>query len=70
MVGQQAAIDASVGNFTAASCAVKTAPRLVFPAHTAPLDIKFKKDGSLAYVTFHGSWYANPLSPKFFDLKI
>lgn len=22
----------------------------------APLDIKFTKDGSLAYITFHGSW--------------
>jgi glucose/arabinose dehydrogenase len=31
------------------------APRLVFLAHTAPLDIKFTPDGSLAYVTFHGS---------------
>ncbi|OTA56664.1 soluble quino protein glucose dehydrogenase [Hypoxylon sp. EC38] len=31
-------------------------PRLVFPAHTAPLDIKFKEDGSAAYVAFHGSW--------------
>ncbi|KAI1469032.1 soluble quino protein glucose dehydrogenase [Daldinia caldariorum] len=35
-------------------------PRLVFPAHTAPLDIKFKEDGSAAYVTFHGSWNRNP----------
>ncbi|KAI1333512.1 soluble quino protein glucose dehydrogenase [Xylariaceae sp. FL0016] len=35
-------------------------PRLVFPAHTAPLDIKFKADGSAAYVTFHGSWDRDP----------
>ncbi|KAL7622662.1 hypothetical protein AAE478_008176 [Parahypoxylon ruwenzoriense] len=35
-------------------------PRLVFPAHTAPLDIKFKEDGSAAYVAFHGSWNRNP----------
>ncbi|KAI1408618.1 soluble quino protein glucose dehydrogenase [Hypoxylon sp. FL1857] len=35
-------------------------PRLVFPAHTAPLDIKFKEDGSAAYVSFHGSWDRTP----------
>ncbi|KAI1451440.1 hypothetical protein F4805DRAFT_463789 [Annulohypoxylon moriforme] len=35
-------------------------PRLVFPAHTAPLDIKFKEDGSAAYITFHGSWDRDP----------
>jgi hypothetical protein len=56
-VGEQTVIDASVGSPTAADCAKRQAPRLVFPAHTAPLDIKFKKDGSAAYVTFHGSWY-------------
>jgi len=32
------------------------APRLTFQAHMAPLDIKFTSDGSLAYVSFHGSW--------------
>jgi glucose/arabinose dehydrogenase len=31
-------------------------PRLTFQAHMAPLDIKFTPDGTLAYVTFHGSW--------------
>ncbi|KAF3065050.1 putative nhl repeat-containing protein [Daldinia childiae] len=35
-------------------------PRLIFPAHTAPLDIKFKEDGSAAYVAFHGSWDRRP----------
>ncbi|KAI1134646.1 soluble quino protein glucose dehydrogenase [Hypoxylon sp. FL0543] len=35
-------------------------PSLVFPAHTAPLDIKFKEDGSAAYVSFHGSWDRSP----------
>ncbi|KAH8686163.1 soluble quino protein glucose/sorbosone dehydrogenase [Tricladium varicosporioides] len=59
-VGQQVSIDASVGASTDADCAKKTAPRLVFPAHTAPLDIKFKKDGSAAFVTFHGSWDRSP----------
>lgn len=39
------------------ACATKyIAPRLTFEAHTAPLDIKFNSDGSMAFVTFHGSW--------------
>ncbi|KAK4219826.1 hypothetical protein QBC37DRAFT_271623 [Rhypophila decipiens] len=33
-----------------------TPPRLTFQAHTAPLDIKFNPNGTLAYVSFHGSW--------------
>lgn len=31
-------------------------PRLTFPAHWAPLDIKFNNAGSVAYITSHGSW--------------
>lgn len=31
-------------------------PSIVFPSHTAPLDVKFNGDGSAAYVAFHGSW--------------
>lgn len=31
------------------------APRLTWPAHTAPLDIKFTPDGSEAFISFHGS---------------
>ena len=31
------------------------APRLTFPAHTAPLDIKFAQDGSEVFISFHGS---------------
>lgn len=38
-------------------CANRTAPRLTFQAHMAPLDIKFNASGSQAWVTFHGSWY-------------
>jgi hypothetical protein len=58
-VGSQTTIDASVGSVSDADCAKRTAPKLVFPAHTAPVDIKFKKDGSAAYITFHGSWYVH-----------
>ena len=45
----------STGNDT--TCA-KTAvpPRLTFPSHWAPLDIKFNSKGSVAYITSHGSW--------------
>ncbi|KAM4063123.1 Glucose/sorbosone dehydrogenase [Hirsutella rhossiliensis] len=32
------------------------APRLVFQAHSSPLDIKFNGDGSRAFISFHGSW--------------
>lgn len=32
------------------------APRVVLPAHNAPLDIKFTADGSSAFVSLHGSW--------------
>jgi hypothetical protein len=60
-VGTQTTIDTSVGNPTQADCAKRIAPKLVFPAHTAPVDIKFKKDRSATYITFHGSWY-DPLS--------
>ena len=45
-------------------CTNDTAPRLTFEAHMAPLDIKFTKDGSEGYVTFHGSWYAFPKFPS------
>lgn len=36
----------------------RQAPKITFPAHTAPLDIKFNTNGTAAWVTFHGSWYA------------
>jgi len=32
------------------------APRLTFPAHWAPLDIKFNSAGTTAWITSHGSW--------------
>ncbi|CAG8958750.1 hypothetical protein HYFRA_00011594 [Hymenoscyphus fraxineus] len=35
-------------------------PVMVFPAHNAPLDIKFQPNGSEAYVSFHGSWDRQP----------
>ncbi|KAL6705283.1 hypothetical protein ACN47E_007093 [Coniothyrium glycines] len=37
-------------------CADRVPPRLCFPSHTAPLDIKFNANGTAAYITFHGSW--------------
>ncbi len=43
-------------------CASRTPARIHFPSHTAPLDIKFVPDGSVAYVTFHGSWLVNYLN--------
>lgn len=37
-------------------CADRVAPRLVFQAHMAPLDIKFEPNGTRAWISFHGSW--------------
>ncbi|TID21305.1 soluble quino protein glucose dehydrogenase [Venturia nashicola] len=34
----------------------RIAPRLTFPAHWAPLDIKFNARGDTAWITSHGSW--------------
>ncbi|OBS22570.1 hypothetical protein FPOA_08906 [Fusarium poae] len=45
--------------FTDEECQEKTAPRITFGSHLAPLDIKFL-DGSAAYIAFHGSWNRNP----------
>ncbi|EJD41614.1 soluble quino protein glucose dehydrogenase [Auricularia subglabra TFB-10046 SS5] len=42
-------------------CSTSVKPALVFPAHVAPLDIKFGPSGdSNAYVSFHGSWNREP----------
>jgi glucose/arabinose dehydrogenase len=43
-------------NRTDAYCAAQNAPRLTFPAHMAPLDIKFNNSGTQGWVTWHGSW--------------
>lgn len=52
-VGQQFSIDSSISD---AQCQnQRTAPELVFDAHMAPLDIKFRKGGDNAFVSFHGS---------------
>ncbi|OIW24899.1 soluble quino protein glucose dehydrogenase [Coniochaeta ligniaria NRRL 30616] len=55
-VGSQFVLDPSA-TLNDTTCAEEfVAPRLTFQAHMAPLDIKFTADGSLAYVSFHGSW--------------
>ncbi|KAH8204749.1 hypothetical protein TruAng_001083 [Truncatella angustata] len=36
------------------------APRLIFPAHSAPLDAKFDSTFSNLYVTLHGAWNRSP----------
>ncbi|KAI9700179.1 MAG: hypothetical protein M1820_006847 [Bogoriella megaspora] len=38
------------------TCANTVPPRLTFQAHMAPLDILFNPTGSIAWITFHGSW--------------
>ena len=39
-----------------ALCKDSIPPKLVFPSHNAPLDIKFNAGGNEGWVTFHGSW--------------
>lgn len=52
VVGSQFALTSSSDG----ECAGRTAPRLTFQSHMAPLDIKFNNSGEQAWVTFHGSW--------------
>ncbi|KUI53566.1 L-sorbosone dehydrogenase [Cytospora mali] len=55
-VGSQFALNIT-DTFNDTTCAQNyIPPRLTFQAHTAPLDILFDSTGSIAYVTFHGSW--------------
>ncbi|KAF2471707.1 cellobiose dehydrogenase-like protein [Lindgomyces ingoldianus] len=47
--------------FNDTTCAQKSTPaRLLFQAHSAPLDATFSKDFTSMYVTFHGSWDRTP----------
>lgn len=70
-VGSPFVIGQPGGENTDAMCRARLAPKLCFPSHTAPLDIKFNANGTAAYVPFHGSWYAffpyptlpHPISP-------
>jgi glucose/arabinose dehydrogenase len=55
-IGTQFVYGTVGGTNTDASCADKLAPRLTFPAHTAPIDLKFTATGNALYITFHGSW--------------
>lgn len=54
-------VDGSNSSVNDASCAARaTAPRLSFPAHSAPIDAVFDAAGTSLYVTFHGSWNRQP----------
>ncbi|KAL2268449.1 hypothetical protein VTJ83DRAFT_3295 [Remersonia thermophila] len=51
----------NVPNVAASECSNnRMTGRLHFHAHTAPLDIKFNKNATSAYIAFHGSWNRNP----------
>ncbi|KAF2186376.1 soluble quino protein glucose dehydrogenase [Zopfia rhizophila CBS 207.26] len=54
-VGTQFLMGPLNGTRTDAVCADRIPPKLVFPSHITPLDLKFKEDGSAAYIAFHGS---------------
>ncbi|KAL2353962.1 hypothetical protein BJ546DRAFT_88896 [Cryomyces antarcticus] len=55
-VGSQFAIGTPNATVNDTLCAERAAPRLTFQAHMAPLDILFNRNGTAAWVTFHGSW--------------
>jgi glucose/arabinose dehydrogenase len=56
-VGTQFLMGNENGTNNDTTCAKTTVPpRLTFPSHWAPLDIKFNTKGSVAYITSHGSW--------------
>ncbi|KAH6715114.1 hypothetical protein BKA61DRAFT_643028 [Leptodontidium sp. MPI-SDFR-AT-0119] len=59
-VGTQFLIGDPSGSNTDAMCLQRQAPRLTFPSHTAPLDVKFNRNGTAAYIAFHGSWNRQP----------
>ncbi|KAH7310054.1 soluble quino protein glucose/sorbosone dehydrogenase [Rhexocercosporidium sp. MPI-PUGE-AT-0058] len=59
-VGTQFLIGDPSGSNTDAMCLQRQAPRLTFPSHTAPLDVKFNRNGTAAYIAFHGSWDRQP----------
>ncbi|KAF2713167.1 glucose sorbosone dehydrogenase [Pleomassaria siparia CBS 279.74] len=50
----------AIGTGSDATCARRVAPKLCFPAHTAPLGVEFNPKSSAAYITFHGSWDKSP----------
>lgn len=61
-IGLQFALnpDSSSSPFTDAGCnRASRPPRLTFPAHTAPLDVRFNGSGT-AFVALHGSWNRQP----------
>lgn len=52
-------------HITDEKCAEDTvAPRLVFPAHTSPLNLLFNSDGSTLYISFRGSCKSTPFPPS------
>ncbi|KAF2177307.1 soluble quino protein glucose dehydrogenase [Zopfia rhizophila CBS 207.26] len=59
-VGTQFLTGSASGSLSDATCEQRYAPKLCFPSHTAPLDVKFKADGTAAFITFHGSWNRSP----------
>lgn len=68
-VGMQFAIGDATGNVNDTFCQDdRTAPRLTFESHMAPLDIKFDTSGNTAWVTFHGSWCVDLTIRLFFGL--
>jgi hypothetical protein len=46
----------AIGTGSDSICANRISPKLCFPAHTAPLGVRFNSNSTAAYIGFHGSW--------------
>ncbi|KAM0327106.1 hypothetical protein ACHAQA_006234 [Verticillium albo-atrum] len=66
-VGDQFAIDTNTTLDDDTCREEYQAPRLAFPAHTAPLDIIFDQNGTEAWISFHGSF--NRENPQGYSLS-
>lgn len=56
-IGKQMTGGHTTGGRTDDYCQTEVvAPYVTFSSHLAPLDVKFKADGSAALIAFHGSW--------------
>ncbi|RXG45992.1 hypothetical protein VDGE_02107 [Verticillium dahliae] len=67
-VGDQFAIDTNTTLDDTTCREEYQAPRLAFPAHTAPLDIIFNENGTEAWISFHGSF--NRENPQGYSLSV
>jgi glucose/arabinose dehydrogenase len=58
LVGTQFTYNATLETINDNTCKQNfVSPRLALPSHWAPIDIAFNSQGTVAFMTSHGSWY-------------